>query len=61
MTFSYIVIQKSIENDLKLFNINSYIQNALSTFIGRCLEKRWAFIKDTIKNPLSTTLITGGP
>ena len=27
-------------------NINTYISNAVSTFIGRTFEKRWAFLKE---------------
>ena len=54
-------IYKCEENELELQNLQSYIQSTLSTFIGRCFDKRWAFKKDTLKNPLSKTLICDGP
>ena len=38
------------DDELEINNISFYLQNAIGTFIGRCFEKRWKFIKDLKAN-----------
>ena len=41
------------EDQTTIDSIRSYIQNSLSSFISKCFDKRYAFLKELAKNTLS--------
>ena len=45
---------ENLEEIRTIDNIRSYVHNSLSSFISRCFDKRYAFLKELTKNASAT-------